>query len=379
MTTQKRILRIGIVVLGLALIALPFAAHLYIDARNSVSVVHIAVVRRDIEPGHAIALDDVRFEEQVLNPSLAKLYVKRDEFDDFADGFVVDRIRTGEPLLKVKLVSSDQGLRLKRYALALEDPNDVIMTLPVGPDLIPGYISTGDSVNIIFTSGGKVSESNTPNLAASVQSRYALHEAQPGEIASVPGAPSAFEVAPPDQRAVPPAELDANVNGALALPVADVMLENVQILEINFAPLDSPDAQMRGAEHGPIASIVVRVPRAYQTLLAFGASASQLRYSIASPKADVAQMAPVTAMSWGKYAQLIAWKERQAQARGETAQGSLFPGYQPLPDPGVLAILPVPTQAATATTEALTPTPTAEPEVTATATPDGADRPPSRP
>jgi hypothetical protein len=133
----------------------------------------------------------------------------------------------------------------------------------------------------------------------------------------------------------------------MALPLADIMLERVEILEVNRA---SPEGGQGGAgseaggatrDGGPVTSIVVRVPRSFQTLLAFGASTSQLRYAIVSPMADTVAHAPAPAMSWGKYAELIAWKERQAVARGETLTTTLFPKYRALPEPGLAAILPI--------------------------------------
>jgi hypothetical protein len=135
----------------------------------------------------------------------------------------------------------------------------------------------------------------------------------------------------------------------MALPLADVMLESVEILDVNRVAAGRPGESNDGAAgddlSGPVTSIVVRVPRAYQTLLAFGASTSQLRYAIVSPSAitaDVAGRVPAPAMSWGKYAELIAWKERQARARGDALTTTLFPRYRPLPEPGQAVIAPIP-------------------------------------
>lgn len=309
---MKRVLRIGLVALGVVMTILPFVAHLLIDAQSKVSAQQIAVVRRDIEAGQSIELGDVRFEEQVLNPSLARLYVRRDEFEQYSGGFVVDRMRMGEPLLKVKLLGGDHGLALKRYALALDNPDDVIMTLPVGPDLIPGRISAGDAVNIIFASGGALSDRGL--------------QPRPGGVtvlaASAAPAPEGVQATPPEASAV-------------VLPVADVMLENVEIIEVTRAVRTDIEGAVEAEDTGPVSAIVVRVPRAFQTLLAFGSSTSQLRFAIASPRVDPGALSPAPAMSWGKYAELLAWKEAQAFARGETLTSTLLSRHV-LPQPGAV-------------------------------------------
>ncbi len=81
------------------------------------------------------------------------------------------------------------------------------------------------------------------------------------------------------------------------------------------------------------ASIVVRVPRSHQTLLAFGASLSKLRFSIASPLLDAGQLQPQMGMDWRKYIELYRWKESQVAGRGETLTQTLFPNADALAVP----------------------------------------------
>jgi hypothetical protein len=120
----------------------------------------------------------------------------------------------------------------------------------------------------------------------------------------------------------------------IVLPLADLMLEHVEVLDVNYQQLQNANYGMsqNGSEqpyvNGPITSIVVKVPRSHQTLLAFGATVSRLRFSIASPALNGTALQPQLGVDWGKYIDLYRWKESQVAQRGETLTQTLYPNVQ---------------------------------------------------
>jgi hypothetical protein len=217
-------------------------------------------------------------------------------------------LRKGDPINKVKLALDGNVAITRRYSLALQNPDDVIMTLPVNPDVIPAKISAGDFVNILFAGGNESGLSRLP---------------EPTPIPELPLVNNELELIEPITQSTPQSD-------AIALPLADLMLEHVPVLDVNYQPSSQSYAES-GSEsvvvEGPITSIVVKVPRSHQTLLAFGASASKLRFAIASPALAPHQLQPQMGMDWAKYMALYRWKESQVLARGETLTQTLFPSY----------------------------------------------------
>ena len=119
--------------------------------------------------------------------------------------------------------------------------------------------------------------------------------------------------------------------------MADILLAQVSILDVNREQLqnaryagDAANSEQPFIE-GRITSIVVRVPRQYQTLLMFGVTTSKLRYAIASPLFDAKKIQPEMGMDWRKYMDAYRWKEAQVLARGETLTQTLFPSIAATP------------------------------------------------
>ncbi len=293
-------IRIGLTLLGVVMVLAAFLGVLYLGVGTNPPPLRIAVAVRDIAQGSALAADDYRVVDQIIDPRLAQMYVQESELAAFQDAYVVETLRKGDPINKVKLATGDTAG--KRYALALKDPNDVVMSLPVGADVLPPLIAPGDFVNILLAGGSEAGMSRLP---------------QPTAVPDLAvGAELSDTLAAFGQSSL--------IADAIELPLADLMLEHVQVLDVvrRTEPQGNSDEQ-RAA--GPILSLVVKVPRSHQTLLMFGASTSKLRFAIASPAHNARAAQPQIGMDWAKYIAIYRWKESQVLARGETLTQTLFP------------------------------------------------------
>jgi hypothetical protein len=311
-------IRIGLVILGALLVVGAFVAVLTLGIGTNPPHLRIAVAGRDIAQGEQLKASDYRIVEQILDPRLAQLYVQEDELADYDGAFVVETLRRGDPINKVKLAMGSDATALRRYSLALKDPNFVIMTLPVNPDVIPSKITPGDHVNILFAGGSESGINRLPD---------------PTVVPELPAAMPIEQATPDANSALAPMSI-VESTPEVVLPLADLMLEHVEVLDVNFQQVQNTSYGMNASGsdqpflNGPITSIVVKVPRSHQTLLAFGASVSRLRFSVASPVVDASALLPQLGVDWGKYVDLYRWKESQVVARGETLTQTLYPNAQ---------------------------------------------------
>lgn len=311
-------IRIGLTILGIALVVIAFAGVLGVGVVANRPPLRIAVALRDLSQGERLSDADVRLVDQVLDPALARLYVQDGDLPRYLGGYVVDVVRRGDPLNRVKIATGQDALG-NRYSLVLTDTDDVVMVLPVNPDLIPSKVAAGDFVNIAYFVG---SDSNLQ-----------LPDATPAAPSLVYGVPAVTPALPGLKATDVPTD---SPTPQLVMPVADLMLEHVPVLDVNYEQVQNPNAMggSQGGEplyvNGPIKSIVVRVPRSHQTVLTFASAAGRVRYAIASPLDQPAAMRPRGVVDWKRMVDLLRWKEEQAALHGETITQSLYPAYTPL-------------------------------------------------
>lgn len=326
MNTQiKPITRFLLTLLGVLLVVGAFAGVLVLGTMTSRPTLRVAVAVRDLNVGDRLRMTDYRIVDQVIDPSLGRLYVQASEADAFLDKVIVDVIRRGDPLNKVKLASGADASTLRRYTLVLTDAEDVLMTLPVNPDLIPPKLAAGDYVNILFTAGDEAGTNRLPNELQLNGASLAL-SSSPTPLPVLP--------APVDPNAPTPTP-EPTVTPAVALPLADLMLQRVPVVDVTFQKLQNPNygspestSNDQPFIDGPITSIVVKVPRQYQTLLGFGIATSKLRFAIASPVNS--DNRPEMGVDWSTYLQFYRWKQEQVAMRGDTVNSIVFPHYQPV-------------------------------------------------
>jgi hypothetical protein len=334
-------IRIGLTLLGVLLVIGAFVGNLYVGAANNPPPLRIVVAARDLQAGDRLQISDVAVEDQIINPSLSRLYVQESEIKGYVNTFVVDPIRRGDPLNKVKFASTASNGSQSRYGLVLTNTQQVVMVLPVNPDIIPSKLKSGDFINILFAAG-EGGLNKMPDNQASAQ-------------IAVPTA-----IANPDLQDVAGLEMTISVSTSrpVNLPLADVLLEHVEVLDVNFQQVQNPNygTDSTRAEQpwlvGPISSVVVRVPRSYQNLLAFAAANGKVRYAVSSPMLTADQIQPQAGVDWGKIIELYRWKDQQALSRGETLTQTLYSGYlagqtntQPPPQVAIPTAAPVAAEA----------------------------------
>ena len=316
----RPLVRLILTVIGLALVAAAFFGVMYWGTVNNRPGSRVVMAYRDIAVGERLKPENLKVAELQLDPGLARLYVQESELDQYQNATVMDVLRRGDPLSKSKLNSTGDlasGAGRERYATILENPTDVILTLPVAPDYIPSRVTSGDTVNILLVAGTDINQ-----LPKSREPATAGQE--PLSLAAT---------ATPTPR--PGATPQPSPTPQLALPLADVMLERVPSLDVNYKQIQNPAAGPDRPNEpayidGEITSIVVRVPGSHQTILSFGASTNRLRYALVSPNLKDADVRPQLGVSWNSYVDLWDWKQKESAARGETLQGILYPHYTPV-------------------------------------------------
>jgi hypothetical protein len=324
MNTQIRpAVRLLLTLFGVLLVVGAFAGVLLLGNMTSRPTLRVAVAARDLNVGDRLRASDCRIVDQVIDPSLGRLYVQASEADAFLDKVIVDVIRRGDPLNKVKLASGNDVSTLRRYTLVLTDAEDVLMTLPVNPDLIPPKLSAGDYVNILFTAGDETGTNRLPNELS--VNGASLVSSSPTPLPALP--------APADPNAPTPTP-EPSPTPVVALPLADLMLQRIPVVDVTYQKIQNPNYGSADAASsdqpfidGPITSIVVKVPRQFQTLLGFGIATSKLRFAIASPVKS--EIRPEIGVDWNTYLQFYRWKQEQVAMRGDTVNSVVFPGYLP--------------------------------------------------
>lgn len=303
------VIQIGLTLFGALMVLAAFLGVLYLGIGTNPPPLHIVVAARDIAQGEVLGANDYRVVDQIIDPRLASLYVQESDLAAYNGALVIETLRRGDPINKVKLAVDSNSAVSHRYALALKKPDEVVMALPVNSEVIPVQIATGDYVNILLAGGAESSLNQLPVPTP-------IPELTTGLVLT-------------DSTA-------AITDASITLPLADLMLERVQVLDV-IRPTNNQTNDNTAVSVNSVAptSIVVKVPRSHQTLLMFGASTGKLRFAIASPALDAKEVQPQMGMDWAKYVALYRWKESQVVARGETVTQTLYPNWTAL-QPSVL-------------------------------------------
>jgi len=335
-------IRALLTLVGLIVVIGAFAGVLVLGASDRPRPLRVAIVARDIGAGDAVQETDLRIVEQVVDASLARLWVQEDELPEYLGRVAIDPMRRGDPLSKAKLVSGQAGGG--RYAAILDDPEAVIMTLPVDPRLIPERIARGDRINLIVALGSgnferfpdPTPEPPTPTPQPTAFGAADPQGSSPGPILPTPEAALIDAIT---------ATLTPTPTPAILMPMADLILESVEVIDVIRERRQNPQFGQAAGQpafiEGNIQALIVRVPRSYQTVLSWASAASALRFAIASPLLDpTAAPLPRAGIDWKGYGELYRWKVEQSVARGETLSNTLYPAYvatahaaQPTPPP----------------------------------------------
>ncbi|HKZ86630.1 MAG TPA: hypothetical protein VJ793_23610 [Anaerolineae bacterium] len=140
--------------LGLLLAAGAFVAVLFLGQLTAPVTYDVAVVANSVPAFTALTPDMFLIDTQSVSPAVAEKYVLADELDALLVGgaVTVETLHSGQPLLREQVASGAQVEGLSRLAVALNDPGQVIVSVPVEQDEIPS-IFPGDVVALFFAAG----------------------------------------------------------------------------------------------------------------------------------------------------------------------------------------------------------------------------------
>jgi len=149
-------LRFIAVIVGIILVFAAFAGVLVFANIQRGPTFRVAfVVVESIPVGERLRSQHVTFESVTMQPALANMYVLEDEFPRYEGQIVLDNLRYGQALMKSHLIS---GQARSRYASFIEDPENVVLYVPLRnvtsiPRVTPGdyidlWLVFGDAQNI---------------------------------------------------------------------------------------------------------------------------------------------------------------------------------------------------------------------------------------
>ncbi len=98
-------IRITLTVLGVLIVVIAFIAVLGIGAATNPPPLRVAVAVKDLSAGSRLAASDYHIVDQAIDPNLARLYVQESDLPAYDGAYVVDDVRRGDPLNKVKLAA----------------------------------------------------------------------------------------------------------------------------------------------------------------------------------------------------------------------------------------------------------------------------------
>jgi len=140
--------------LGLILAVAAFGGVLLIGQLNQPPVYDVAVVMRELPAFTALTSDLFGTDTQSVSAAVAEKYVLADQLPDLlaAGAVAVENLHAGQPLLRAQVASGAQAEGVSRLAVALKDPDRVIVAVPVIQNNLPA-VFPGDAVALFFASG----------------------------------------------------------------------------------------------------------------------------------------------------------------------------------------------------------------------------------
>lgn len=141
-------------VLGLILAAGAFVGVLVLGQATQPPVYDVVVVMTEVPAFTALTPDLFGTDSQSVSPAVAAKYVMAADLPELIDAgaVAVENLRPGQPLLREQVASGAQAEGMSRLAVALNDPNLVIVAVPVGPNNLPA-VFPGDVVALFYASG----------------------------------------------------------------------------------------------------------------------------------------------------------------------------------------------------------------------------------
>lgn len=207
----------------------------------------VLICRQNIPPYTPITADMFAVDFQHLNHSVAARYVTAGELEAYiaASAVTIEPLYTGDPLTKARLAVGPDAERFKRVSLALGDPNLVIRTIPVSPDICP-EVAPGDVVELVFSlSAGQIPQ----------QISYTTGLTETETVSPLPTPIPGIEV-------VREITLDLPISKRILGPLLVVRAEHEQVRNPNYgAGFGDETANEPAYLEGDLKRLVVLVPK----------------------------------------------------------------------------------------------------------------------
>ena len=145
--------KVGLV-LGIGMMIAAFVAVVLVSRLLTPPTYEVVVAVKEVPPFTTLTKDMVAVDTQSVSPAIADRYVLADELAVLLDSgaVVVENLRPGQPLLREAVASGANAEKVSRLAVAINDPNLVIMAVPVKVDSLPA-VFPGDAVALFYANG----------------------------------------------------------------------------------------------------------------------------------------------------------------------------------------------------------------------------------
>ena len=122
--------------LGIVLAIAAFAGVILLGQLMQPPTYDVAVAIKEVPPFTPLTADLVSIDTQSVSPAIAERYVQAAELDALlkSGAVVVENLRPGQPLLREAVASGTNAEKVSRLAVAVTDPNVVIVSVPVQPN-----------------------------------------------------------------------------------------------------------------------------------------------------------------------------------------------------------------------------------------------------
>ena len=272
--------------LGLILAVAAFGGVLLIGQLNQPPVYDVAVVMRELPAFTTLTSDLFGTDTQSVSAAVAEKYVLADQLPDLlaAGAVAVENLHAGQPLLRAQVASGAQAEGVSRLAVALKDPDRVIVAVPVNQNNLPA-VFPGDAVALFFASG---------NVQAQQIATATITGPTPTPTPQLPGVISETVI----------------VTTELQLPIAK-WLTNGVVYHLNREVKENPNYGAPGFENEPryiegeVKALDVVVRRVDAEWLAFALAHGKVQVgvlpAVTRPEVEAGTLSPSQGVTWSDF------------------------------------------------------------------------------
>lgn len=142
------------VLLGLSLAIAAFVGVVIVSRLTTPPTYDVVVAIKEVPPFTALEQSMLAVDTQSVSPAIADRYVLADQLPALLDSgaVAVENLRPGQPLLREAVASGANAEKVSRLAVAINNPELVIMAVPVKVDSLPA-VYPGDAVALFYANG----------------------------------------------------------------------------------------------------------------------------------------------------------------------------------------------------------------------------------